>query len=119
MAMSTMQSLKYAQGRLAVARAMCDHPEIEKWKEHVEYWQSKLAAEEADRVNKEICKTCNGIKYIPAMKSMPDKQCPECKGSGFAPRALDVCPRCEGAGKYADYIGTRVCSLCDGTGKHR
>lgn len=32
---------------------------------------------------------------------------------------LDICPRCKGAGQYADYIGIRVCSLCDGTGKCR
>jgi hypothetical protein len=84
-----MQSLNYAQGRLAMARAMCDHSEIEKWREHVEYWQSKLAAEEADRANEEVCKTCNGIKYIPATKSTPDKQCPECKGCGLTPREPD------------------------------
>lgn len=34
-------------------------------------------------------------------------------------RAPDVCPRCEGVGQYVDYIGKRVCSLCDGTGKCR
>lgn len=67
----------------------------------------------------ETCQTCNGIKYIAGTKSTPDKQCPECKGRGLTPRAPDVCPRCEGAGKYADFIGTRVCSLCDGTGKRR
>ena len=27
------------------------------------------------------------------------------------------CPRCEGAGQCADYIGKRVCSLCGGTGR--
>ncbi len=67
MAMSTMQSLSYAQGRLAVARAMCDYPEIEKWKEHVEYWQSKLAAEEADRAkevsNETPCSICGYPEY--------------------------------------------------------
>lgn len=31
----------------------------------------------------------------------------------------DICPRCEGVGQYVDYIGKRVCSLCDGTGKCR
>lgn len=31
----------------------------------------------------------------------------------------DICPRCKGAGQYADYIGKRVCSLCNGTGKCR
>lgn len=31
----------------------------------------------------------------------------------------DICPRCEGAGQYADYIGKRMCSLCGGTGKCR
>lgn len=90
--MNTLESLNYAQGRLAVARAMCDHPEIEKWREHVEYWQSKLAAEEADRSNEVVCKTCNGIKYIPGTKSTPDKQCPECKGRGLTQRAPDVMP---------------------------
>ncbi len=34
-------------------------------------------------------------------------------------RAADICPRCKGAGNYADYIGKRVCSLCDGTGNRR
>ena len=34
-------------------------------------------------------------------------------------RAADICPRCEGVGQYVDYIGKRVCSLCDGTGKCR
>ena len=97
MAMSTMESLNYAQGRLAVARAMCDHSEIKKWREHVEYWQSKIAAEEADSANEEVCKTCNGIKYIPATKFTPDKQCPECKGRGLTPRAL--------AGRYCQYCG--------------
>ena len=87
--MDTMQSLNYAQGRLAMARAMCDHSEIVKWREHVEYWQSKLAAEEADRANEEVCQTCNGIKYIRGTKSTPDKQCPECKGRGLTQRAAD------------------------------
>lgn len=88
--MNTLESLNYAQGRLAMSRAMCDHPEIEKWREHVEYWQSKLAAEEADRANEVVCKTCNGIKYIPATKSTPDKQCPECKGRGLTQPAPDA-----------------------------
>lgn len=30
----------------------------------------------------QICPTCNGLKYIPALKSQPDKQCPQCKGVG-------------------------------------
>lgn len=34
-------------------------------------------------------------------------------------RALDVCPRCEGAGRYSDIIGMRLCLLCDGTGKRQ
>ena len=34
-------------------------------------------------------------------------------------RAADICPRCEGVGQYVDYIGKRVCSLCDGTGIRR
>lgn len=34
-------------------------------------------------------------------------------------RAADICPRCEGVVQYVDYIGKRVCSLCDGTGKCR
>ena len=34
-------------------------------------------------------------------------------------RAADICPRCEGTGSYADYIGKRACSLCGGTGKCR
>jgi len=87
--MNTLESLNYAQGRLAMSRAMCDHSEIEKWREHVEYWQSKLAAEEADRANEVVCKTCNGIKYIPATKSTPDKQCPERKGRGLTKRPPD------------------------------
>ncbi len=92
--MNTLESLNYAQGRLAMSRAMCDHSEIEKWREHVEYWQSKLAAEEVDRANEVVCKTCNGIKYIPATKSTPDKQCPECKGRGLTKRPPDVCHEC-------------------------
>ena len=39
--------------------------------------------------------------------------------SGLTKRAADICPRCEGVGQYVDYIGKRVCSLCDGTGKCR
>lgn len=30
----------------------------------------------------QICPTCNGLKYIRALKSQPDKQCPQCKGVG-------------------------------------
>lgn len=38
---------------------------------------------------------------------------------GRTPLALDVCPRCEGAGRYSDIIGLRFCLLCDGTGKRK
>lgn len=115
--MNTLESLNYAQGRLAMSRAMCDHPEIEKWREHVEYWQSKLAAEEADRANEVVCKTCNGIKYIPATKSTPDKQCPECKGRGLTKRAPDapdwVCRNCDAINPP---INTN-CHHCNGTAR--
>ncbi len=47
--MSTFESLTYAQGRLALSKAMCDHSEIDKWSEHVKYWQDKLEAEEKER----------------------------------------------------------------------
>lgn len=30
--------------------------------------------------------------------------------------AEQKCPRCEGVGYYYDYIGKRVCLLCNGTG---
>ena len=40
-----------------------------------------------------------------------------CKNCGLKPLAPNICPRCKGAGSYADYIGTRACSLCNGTGK--
>ena len=40
-------------------------------------------------------------------------------GEAQQSRALDICPRCKGAGRYADYIGLRVCSLCGGTGKRQ
>ena len=37
----------------------------------------------------------------------------------LTPLALDVCPRCQGAGRYSDIIGMRFCLLCDGTGKRK
>lgn len=37
----------------------------------------------------------------------------------LTPRELDVCPRCEGVGRYSDIIGLRLCLLCDGTGKRK
>ena len=111
--MNTLESLNYAQGRLAMSRAMCDHSEIEKWREHVEYWQSKLAAEEADRANEVVCKTCNGIKYIPATKSTPDKQCPECKGRGLTKRAVDgaywLCIKCGQRNDDAEHFECVAC----------
>ena len=47
--MSTFESLTYAQGRMALLKAMCDHSEIDKWSEQVKYWQDKLEAEEKER----------------------------------------------------------------------
>jgi len=38
---------------------------------------------------------------------------------GVIQRAADICPRCEGAGRYSDIIGLRFCLLCDGTGKRK
>lgn len=64
------------------------------------------------------CGECHEVHYIPDMVVVDGYYyCKSC--SRPTPRALDTCPRCEGVGQYVDYIGKRVCSLCDGTGKCR
>jgi hypothetical protein len=47
--MTTFECLTYAQERLALAKAFCDHAEVEKWQERVTYWRDKLEAEEKER----------------------------------------------------------------------
>ena len=40
--MTDLEKLQYARARLALAKAMGDVPEIEKWAEHVRHWESLL-----------------------------------------------------------------------------
>jgi DnaJ-class molecular chaperone len=73
------------------------------------------------------CSDCGATNIKPFSNGDGKHRCEKCavefyKANRFSlltMRAADICPRCEGAGQYADYIGKRVCALCDGTGKRR
>ena len=39
--MSDFEKIQYAKARLGLARMMGDASEVEKWREHVAYWESR------------------------------------------------------------------------------